>query len=196
MQTKPPFGVPATGRDLRPGPEPLCRMSPATPFDPVPPERTMPESPLLSCGTSPVALERVARRAPSGRSDCPDLLAPHPLRQRLLAHIDAQIDNPALTPQEAARALGISVRGVHGLLAGMPHSFSRLVARRRLQRARELLAQPGRSVVDVAFACGFNSLATFYRQHAAAFGTSPAARRHRDAPSLEAMTRPEAPCTR
>lgn len=144
----------------------------------------MPVNPVPSCRTSPFALERVARRAPSGRSDSPELLAQRLLRQRLLAHIDARIDNPALTPKEAARALGTSVRGVHGLLA-----------RRRLQRAQELLEQPGLSVVDVAFACGFNNIATFYRQHAAAFGTSPAARRHRDRSSPEAMTRQETACT-
>jgi transcriptional regulator GlxA family with amidase domain len=124
------------------------------------------------------------------------LPAPHPLMQRLLAHIDAQLDSPTLTPQQAARALGISVRGVHGLLAGTPHSFSRLVARRRLQRAQALLAQSGRSVVDVAFACGFNSLATFYRQYVAAFGVSPAGRRQRGGTSLETMTRQEPLCTR
>ena len=36
------------------------------------------------------------------------------------------------------KALGVSVRCVHGLLARSPHSFSRLVARRRVQRAQEL----------------------------------------------------------
>lgn len=120
----------------------------------------------------------------------------HPLQQRLLAHIDAQIDSPALTPRAAAQALGISVRCVHGLLAGTPHSFSRLVARQRLQRAQALLAQPDGSVIEVAFACGFNSLATFYRHYVAAFGVSPAGRRRREGASLEVMTAQGQPCTR
>jgi transcriptional regulator GlxA family with amidase domain len=70
------------------------------------------------------------------------------------------------------------------------------VARRRLQRAQALLAQPHGSVTEVAFACGFNSLATFYRQYASAFGASPAGHRRRGGSSLETMARQEPPCTR
>jgi transcriptional regulator GlxA family with amidase domain len=124
------------------------------------------------------------------------LPAPHPLMQRLLAHIDAHLDDPALTPRAAAQALGVSVRRVHGLLALSPHSFSRLVARRRVQRAQELLAARQVSVIEVAFACGFNSLATFYRQYAATVGASPAGRRRRVGTSLEVTTPPAPPCTR
>ena len=122
--------------------------------------------------------------------------ATRPLLQQLLAHVEAHLENPTLTPQTAARALGVSVRCVHGLLVGTPHTFSRLVAQRRLQRARALLAQPGQSVVDVAFACGFNSLATFYRQHAAVLGVSPLERRRRELPSIEPMTPQRLSCTR
>lgn len=123
--------------------------------------------------------------------------APPPaLRQRLQAHVDAHLDNPALTPRAAAEALGVSVRRVHALLAGSPHTFTRLVAQRRLQRAQKLLAQPRASVVDVAFACGFNSLATFYRQYTAAFGVSPAGRQRRIEPSPTTMTPAAQPCTR
>jgi transcriptional regulator GlxA family with amidase domain len=117
------------------------------------------------------------------------------LQDRLLAHVDAQLDNPTLTPRGAALALGVSVRRLHGLLAGTPHSFSRLVVRRRLQRAQALLAQPHASVIDVAFACGFNSVATFYRQYTAAFGASPAGRRQHGAASPEAMKPQGDPCT-
>lgn len=123
--------------------------------------------------------------------------APLPaLRQRLLAHVDAHLENPALTPRAAATALGVSVRRIHALLAGSPHTFTRLVAQCRLQRAQMLLAQPRASVVDVAFACGFNSLATFYRQYTAAFGVSPAGRRRRIEPSPITMTRVAPPCAR
>lgn len=120
----------------------------------------------------------------------------HPLQVRLLAHIDTRLDSPELTPRAAAMALGVSVRRLHLLLAGTPHTFSRLVARRRLQRAQQLLAQRSGSVIDVAFACGFNSLATFYRQYAAAFGGSPAGRRRGDGSSLDVTTPQRPPCTR
>jgi AraC-like DNA-binding protein len=124
-----------------------------------------------------------------------DHLSASLLQQRLLAHIDAQFDSPALTPRAAAQALGVSVRRLHTLLAHSPYTFSRLVARRRLQRAQALLAQRSATVTDVAFACGFNSLATFYRQYVAAFGVSPAGRRHAGS-SPEAMRSPVHTCTR
>lgn len=120
----------------------------------------------------------------------------HPLQQRLLAHIDARLDSPELSPRAAATALGVSVRRLHMLLAGTPHTFSRLVARRRLERAQALLAQPGSGIADVAFACGFNSLATFYRHYTAAFGTSPAGRRRHGGASLEVTRSQVEPCTR
>ncbi len=107
-----------------------------------------------------------------------------PLHDRLLAHIDAQLRSPDLSPRAAAQALGVSVRRVHTLLAGTPHTFSRLVARRRVLRAQTLLAQRPGSVIEVAFACGFNSVATFYRHYAVTLGASPAGRR-RGGPSLE-----------
>lgn len=116
------------------------------------------------------------------------------LHERLLAYIDDHLDDPALTPRTAAQALGVSVRRVHTLLARSPHSFSRLVARRRVQRAQELLARRQGSVIDVAFACGFNSLATFYRQYAVTVGASPAGRQRRIETPLEAMTPPTLPC--
>jgi AraC-like DNA-binding protein len=118
-----------------------------------------------------------------------------PLQERLLALIDARLDSPELTPRGAALALGVSVRRLHGLLAGTPHTFSRLVTRRRLQRAHALLAQPHASVIEVAFDCGFNSVATFYRQYVAAFGVSPARRRRHGGASLEAMRVQADPCT-
>lgn len=117
-----------------------------------------------------------------------------PMLQRLLAHVDAHLDSPALTPPAAARALGISVRRLHSLLADGPHTFARLVARRRLQRAQGLLAERGTSVIDVAFACGFNSLATFYRQYAAAFGVSPAGHRRLAVAPLEVKCPQACPC--
>lgn len=114
--------------------------------------------------------------------------------QLLLAHVDAHLDSPALTPPSAALALGISVRRLHSLLATGPHTFARLVARRRLQRAQGLLAERGTSVIDVAFACGFSSLATFYRQYAAAFGASPAGHRRLASAPLEVKCPQAHPC--
>lgn len=102
------------------------------------------------------------------------------LLQHLQAHIDAHIEarylDPALTPRAAARDLGVSLRQLHAALATTPRSFSQRVTQRRLQRAWALLATGSANVADVAFASGFGSLATFYRQYTAAFGATPAGR--------------------
>ena len=53
-------------------------------------------------------------------------------------------------------------------------SFSRTVTAMRLDEARgQLLENPTRPVADIAFACGFESLATFYRGFRSAFGMAP-----------------------
>ena len=43
----------------------------------------------------------------------------------------------------------------------------------RLQRVKELLLSSEGSIIDIAFACGFDNLRTFNRQFHKAFGTSP-----------------------
>lgn len=100
-------------------------------------------------------------------------------QRQLLDHIECHLDWPELNPRSTAAALGWPLRRVHAALHGEPLSFMRLVSRLRLQRARAMLLESRRPVIEVAFACGFDSLATFYRQYAAAFGSPPAAERDR-----------------
>jgi AraC-like DNA-binding protein len=71
--------------------------------------------------------------------------------------------------------LGISVRRLHLLFEPTGTTCTRYVLSRRMEHARVLLAQtPKRPVADVAYACGFDSLSTFYRSFRAAFRMSPA----------------------
>jgi AraC-like DNA-binding protein len=59
-------------------------------------------------------------------------------------------------------------------------SFAEYVTQRRLLRCRAALKSPTgfrRSVADIAFGWGFNSLATFYRAFQHEFGVPPAALR-------------------
>jgi methylphosphotriester-DNA--protein-cysteine methyltransferase len=58
-------------------------------------------------------------------------------------------------------------------------TFAQFVLRRRHEECRTTLMSPiaGRSVIDVAFAWGFSSLATFYRTFHEAFGMAPGALR-------------------
>jgi AraC-like DNA-binding protein len=95
-------------------------------------------------------------------------------------HIDVNLADPALTPASAATALGLSVRQLHRLFERTESSFARYVLRERLLRCRDAVADAtgtGRSVVDIAFGWGFNSMATFYRAFANEFGAAPAALR-------------------
>jgi AraC-like DNA-binding protein len=88
--------------------------------------------------------------------------------------IERQIARPDLSPSTIAAKLGVSLRQLHYLFEPTGASFSRYVTLRRLERARRLLREAQeRSVADVAFACGFESSATFHRLFRDAHGTSP-----------------------
>jgi AraC-like DNA-binding protein len=92
-------------------------------------------------------------------------------------YVDLHLADPNLTPASAAAALGISVRQLHRLFEPDKISFARHVSRQRLLRCRDTIAGAtgtGRSVVDIAFGWGFNSMATFYRAFASEFGAPPA----------------------
>jgi AraC-like DNA-binding protein len=84
---------------------------------------------------------------------------------RIRAYVHAQQADPDLSAPAAARALGMSVRSLHLALAPTGCSFGDLVQRTRLASCHAMLARPGCSdtIADIAFACGFNSLSSFYR---------------------------------
>ena len=91
-------------------------------------------------------------------------------------HIDFYLADPDLTPASVAAALHISVRALHLLFEPTGASFARYVQERRLYECRAMLTSPthaDRSVTDIAFACGFNSLSTFYRAFQGRFGAAP-----------------------
>jgi transcriptional regulator GlxA family with amidase domain len=92
-------------------------------------------------------------------------------------HVDLHLADPGLSPASAAAALGISARQLHRLFEPSGSTFARYVLRQRLLQCRDTIAGAtgsGRSVVDVAFGWGFNSMATFYRAFVGEFGSSPA----------------------
>jgi AraC-like DNA-binding protein len=81
---------------------------------------------------------------------------------------------PDLSPALVATLLGVSVRQIHLLFEPTGESFSRTLTAMRLAEARrQLQADPMRPVADIAFSCGFDSLATFYRVFRRAYGLSP-----------------------
>jgi AraC-like DNA-binding protein len=91
-------------------------------------------------------------------------------------YVDLHLADPNLTPASAATALGISARQLHRLFESNNVSFARYVSHQRLLRCRDAIAGAtgtGRSVVDIAFGWGFNSIATFYRAFVSEFGSPP-----------------------
>jgi len=98
-------------------------------------------------------------------------------RQRIIAYIYQNLADPDLCAAGAARTLGLSVRGLHLALAPECESFNLLVQRRRLAACLALLRRPDRGdrIADIAFACGFNSLSSFYRAFHRCFGACPRA---------------------
>jgi AraC-like DNA-binding protein len=92
-------------------------------------------------------------------------------------HIDVHLADADLAPASVAAALHISTRQLHRLFEPSGVTFARYVLRQRLLRCRDTIAMAtgtGRSVVDIAFGWGFNSMATFYRGFASEFGGTPA----------------------
>jgi AraC-like DNA-binding protein len=95
-------------------------------------------------------------------------------------YVDQHLGEPDLSSARTAAALSISLRHLHLLFEPTGVSFSQYVTQRRLLQCQAALTSPtgaGRSVADIAFGWGFNSLATFYRAFEREFGMPPSALR-------------------
>jgi AraC-like DNA-binding protein len=137
-------------------------------------------APSLSSERAEAAIETLAQLALVARG----LAAPasdqsrRAIRASLLrkAHraIERNLHRSDLSPAIVAGLLGISVRSLHLLFEPTGQSFSRTVVAIRLGESCRLLQQdPERQVSDIAFSCGFESLATFYRVFRRAYGMPP-----------------------
>ncbi len=97
-------------------------------------------------------------------------------RARIRRFVEARLFDPELSPAGVAAALGLSPRYLRLLLAGDGESLTAYLLRRRLEECARQLRDPnlaGRSVTEVAFACGFNDASHFSRAFKARFGRSP-----------------------
>jgi AraC-like DNA-binding protein len=115
----------------------------------------------LSCGGSPAPQQGPIRAA---------------RLQQAKDYISKHLTDPGLTPSQAAAAIKVSVRQLHLLFEPTGISFAEYVQFLRLEECRAALANPlsrDRSVTDIAYAWGFNSLASFYRAFRRRFGASP-----------------------
>lgn len=71
--------------------------------------------------------------------------------------------NEAITEDDLARHMNLSKRQLSRLLAQFyASSFRRILIRIRLQRAAQLLAESDRSIEEIAYSVGYNSLSGFY----------------------------------
>jgi AraC-like DNA-binding protein len=101
----------------------------------------------------------------------------------ILAEIKRRFTDPAISPESVARRLCLSTRYVQDLLHDTGRSLTERVLELRLQKAREMLAEPSYDswkVIEIADSCGFNDLSYFNRCFRRRFGTTPTSLRGRD----------------
>jgi AraC-like DNA-binding protein len=135
------------------------------------------------------SLVATALAGPTARSSARE----HKLGE-LLEFIRMRSWDPALTPGSAARSLGISVRSLHHLLAGVNTTFREQVRARRLAQATALLtgaASARKGIAEIACEVGFQDLSTFNRAFRSRYGMTPSAFR-REAAQVARSAAPDA----
>lgn len=106
------------------------------------------------------------------------------LVQRAKLEVERTLGDPLLSPARIAARCGVSVRKLHASFESAGTSIGRYILLRRLERARAQLVEPlssSRSIAEIAFSLGFNSLATFYRNYGERYGEAPGETRAQDA---------------
>jgi AraC-like DNA-binding protein len=127
--------------------------------------------PLVQALGQLALIERGIVRPGSRRGQAALRTARLSLARRLIAR---HLQDPDLTPTRVADLLGVSVRHLHMLFEVADRSFSQTVTEERLKQSRRLMRDaPERLIADIASACGFESLATYYRVFNAAYGMAP-----------------------
>jgi AraC family transcriptional regulator, positive regulator of tynA and feaB len=96
------------------------------------------------------------------------------LRNSILKYIDANLGNPSLSAEKAARHFGISSRYLHKVFEPTGHSFGETLLGRRLDRcAYELTRTPYQPISELALTWGFNDISHFNHAFRKRFGVSP-----------------------
>lgn len=90
--------------------------------------------------------------------------------------IETELRNARLCPQLIAERLHVSPSYLYALARKCGSSIGDLIIERRLERCRDVLADPSQvaqSITEIAFAWGFQDLSHFSRRFSARFGCSP-----------------------
>ncbi|MGC4951061.1 helix-turn-helix domain-containing protein [Streptomyces sp. DT224] len=98
------------------------------------------------------------------------------LLARIDAFVDQHLDDPSLGPAAVAAHHHMSVRTLHHLFRDEPESVAATIRRRRLERCRADLAEPGLlhlSIGEIALRRGFRHPADFSRAFRRAYGFPP-----------------------
>ncbi len=96
---------------------------------------------------------------------------------RAIQMMNETIESP-ISPSTIAAELGISVRQLERLFGKyLNTSPKKYFMEMRLERARNLLLQTDKSILEIAIACGFESPGHFARVFKAAYGFSPSSQR-------------------
>lgn len=101
-------------------------------------------------------------------------------RDRVKRYIDVNLDDPLLSLDRVAAAIGCSKRYLHKLFDGEAETLNAYIWQTRLQRIRQDLADPAlkdSSITEIAFSRGFSSSTHFSRSFRESCGVSPRAYR-------------------
>jgi AraC-like DNA-binding protein len=107
-------------------------------------------------------------------------------RDRVKAFIHSNLQDPLLSLDRVAAAVGCSKRNLHKMFALEDETLNSHIWNCRLDRIRHDLANPAllrQSITEIAFAWGFNSSTHFSRSFRERYGVAPRAYRtmiHRD----------------
>jgi len=120
----------------------------------------------------PVAVSYAERN----RTEQEDMPQASPLLREILDFITQHISNADLSPQMAAKSLGISIRYVHKLFAANGTTFGTYVSSKRLEQIRKdlnLHSCRNQPISALAYRWGFNDLSTFNRSFKQRYGVTP-----------------------
>lgn len=95
------------------------------------------------------------------------------LHQQVLDWIDHHIFDEDLSPESIARAHTVSARTLHRAFHTQAHRLAEVIRLRKLERARDLLNDPRRSVTSVSDRLNFANPSHFSRAFSRQFGMSP-----------------------
>ena len=93
----------------------------------------------------------------------------------LISHMQANYADPNISLDSLSQTFGLSNRYISNLIheaTGMP--YKDYLTELRMRRARELLAEGGRTVTEVSAMVGYASLASFIKMFRRVTGSAPA----------------------